>query len=395
MKRQTSRGYTLIELALAMVVLGLVMVVVWRFGVTANQRMVEIEAPPALAAADQALIGYAAVQSRLPCPDTTGDGREDCAGNPVGRLPVVTLGLVRSDLANVRYGVFRAAQALTEAGQPRQDADLAASPAKDRFAPLIATAYPVVVLTPSPLLGNVNGIDFCAALRSGGALPANNARLHIQDGAGTMIKNVAYALALPGALDADNNGSGFDAPNASATGFASPARPIGTAYDDGVLAVDFSQMFTRMACAGVLAAASHAHANAASSAAILYSAFRDYDVQLRLADEMAQAKVSSAIAGTFSAAAGVPKAGATIALAIANSLLTAGAATPTIAVAATAVAFNAAAVVSAGIALGLANDAKVVSAQRILDFAPLLSDSQALSASIFTHALAADAAGIY
>lgn len=381
MKRQTSRGYTLIELALAMVVLGLVMVVLWRFGVTANQRMVEIEAPPALAAADQALLGFAAVHSRLPCPDTTGDGQEDCAGNPVGRLPVVTLGLVRADLARMRYGVFRAAQT-----DPTLDADLAANPAKDRFAPLIATGHPVVVLTPSPLLGNINGIDFCTALRSGAALPANNARLHIEDATGAMIKNVAYALALPGA---------FDAPNASATGFASPARPIGTAYDDRVLAVDFSQMFTRMSCAGVLAAASHAHANAASAAAILYSAFRDYDVQIRLADEMAQAKVSSAIAGTFSAAAGVPKAGAIIALAIANSLLTAGAATPTIAVAATAVAFNAAAVVSAGIALGLANDAKTASAKSIVDFAPLLSDSQVLSANIFTHALAADAAGIY
>lgn len=389
MKRQTSRGYTLIELALAMVVLGLVMVVLWRFGVTANQRMVEIEAPPALAAADQALLGFAAVHSRLPCPDTTGDGQEDCAGNPVGRLPVVTLGLVRADLAQMRYGVFRAAQT-----DPTLDADLAANPAKDRFAPLIATGHPVVVLTPS-LRGNINGIDFCTALRSGAALPANSARLHIEDATGAMIKNVAYALALPGALDADNDGSAFDAPHASATGFASPARPIGTAYDDRVLAVDFSQMFTRMSCAGVLAAASHAHANAASAAAILDSAFQDYNVQLHLADEMAQAKVSSAIAGTFSAAAGVPKAGAIIALAIANSLLTAGAATPTIAVAATAVAFNAAAVVSAGIALGLANDAKAVSAQRIVDFAPLLSDSQVLSASIFTHALAADAAGIY
>ena len=390
MKRHTSRGYTLIELALAMAVLGLVLVVVWRFGVTANQRMVEIEAPPALAAVDQALVGFAAVHSRLPCPDTTGDGREDCAGAPVGKLPVVTLGLVRSDLVNVRYGVFRAAQT-----DPRLDADLAASPAKDRFAPLIATGYPVVVLTPSPLLNNINGIDFCTALRSGGALPTNNARLHIEDGTGAMIKNVAYALALPGAMDADNDGSGFDAPNASATGFASAARPIGAAYDDSVLAVDFSQLFTRMSCAGVLAAASHAHANAASSAAILYSAFKDYDVQLRLADEMAQAKVSSALAGTLSASAGVAKAGATIALAIANSLLTAGAATPTIAVAATAIAFNAAAVVSAGIALGLATSAKVVSAQRVQDFAPMLSGAQTLSASIFTHALAADAAGIY
>lgn len=394
MKRHSSRGYTLIELSLAMVVLGMVMVMVWRFGVTANQRMVEIEAPPALTAADQALVGYAAAHSRLPCPDTTGDGVEDCGGNAVGNLPLVTLGLMRTDLRGVRYGVFRAPQT-----DPRLDADLAAKPALkpalDRFAPLIAMGHPVAVLSPSPLLGKVNGIDFCTALRSGGALAASNTRLHIQNAAGSPLKNVAYALALPGALDADNNASLFDGANASATGFSSPARPIDATYDDVVLAVDFSQMFSRMACAGVLAAASHAHANAASSAAILQSAFKDYDVQLRLADEMAQAKVSSATAATFSAAAGIPKAGATIAIAIAQSLLSMGATSPTIAIAATAVAFNAAATISAGVALGLAIDAKAVSAQRIVDFAPLLTDAGALSTSILTHALAADAAEIY
>lgn len=390
MKKSILRGYTLIEMALALVVLGVVMVVGWRFSVMANQRMVEIEAPPALAAADQALVGFAAVHSRLPCPDTTGDGREDCAGALVGKLPVVTLGLVRSDLVNVRYGVFRAAQT-----DPRLDADLAANPAKDRFAPMIATGHPVVALAPSLLLGNINGIDFCAALRLGGALPANSDRLHIQNDAGAMIKNVAYALALPGAMDADNNGSGFDASNASATGFASPARPISPAYDDVVLAVDFSQMFTRMACAGALVAASHAHANAASSVAILYSAYMDYDVQLRLADEMAQAKVSSALAGTFSAAAGTSKAAATVAIAIAQSLNTGGALSPSIAVAGTAVAFNALATVSAGISLERARSAKTVSEERIADFAPKLSGALMLSGEIYTNALAADAAGIY
>lgn len=390
MKHTTSRGYTLIELALAMVVLGVVVVMVWRFGVTANQRLVEIEAPPALFAADDALVGFAAAHHRLPCPDTSGDGQENCGGSAVGRLPVVTLALARADLAGMRYGVYRAANS-----DPQQDADLAASPAKDRFAPLIATGWPVAALVPSPLLGQINGIDFCAALRLGGANAANSGRLHIQDNSGAVIKNVAYALALPGTRGANNNGSLFDGGNTSANGFSSPARPIDVSYDDTVLAVDFSQLFIRMSCAGELAAASHAHANAASSAAILYSAFKDYDVQLRLADEMAQAKVSSAIAGTFSAAAGLVKANATIAIAIAQALLTSGATTPTIAVAATAIAFNAAAVVSAGIAQGLAEDAKVVTAQRIVDFAPLLSDAQTLSGSIYSHALSADAAGLY
>ena len=161
-----------------------------------------------------------------------------------------------------------------------------------------------------------------------------------------MIKNVAYALALPGARDADGDGNLFDGANTIATTFAAPAQALGANYDDLVLAVDFGQMFARMSCAGALAAASHSHANAATAAAILYGGFLDYKVQLDLADEMAQAKVSSAIAGTFSAAAGVAKAAATAAIALSETLLSLGGASITIATAATAIAFNAAAVIS-------------------------------------------------
>jgi hypothetical protein len=200
---------------------------------------------------------------------------------------------------------------------------------------------------------------------------------------------------LPGTLDADNNGNPFDGGNAIANAFASPTRAISVNYDDAVLAVDFSQIFSRMSCAGTLAAASHAHANAASAAALLTAAFRDYKVQLQLADEMAQAKVSSTIAGEYSAGAGVTKAAAVVALATAQTFITAGALSPSIAVAATAVAFNAAAVVAAVLSNDRAEEAKVISEQRLVDFAVLLTDAQVMASAIFTHAIGADAAGTY
>ena len=383
-----ARGYTLIELAIALAVTGIVIVMVWRFGVLTSQRIVEMETPPALVAADDAVAGFAAANNRLPCPDTTGNGQEDCGGALTGKLPVVTLGLARADLANLRYGVFRAAHT-----DPRLDADLAV--AKDRLAPMIATGHPAAALSPSTLLLQTNGIDLCEALRLGGALGADSAKLNIRNAGGTMIKNVAYALALPGGRDADGDGNLFDGANAVAGAFAAPGQPVGAAYDDTVLAIDFSQMFSRMSCAGALAAASHAHANAASSAAILYSGFLDYKVQLQLADEMAQAKISSATAATFSAGAGVAKAGATVAIAVAQTLLSLGAASPTLATSATAVAFNAAALALGGAAVDRAVAAKAVSEQRIADFAPILSDAQTLSTSILTHAVGADAAGLY
>lgn len=388
MKQNLARGYTLIELAIALVVMGFVIVMVWRLGTFTGQRIVEMETPPALTAADDAVVGFAAANNRLPCPDTTGNGQEDCGGAITGKLPVVTLGLARADLANVRYGVFRAAHT-----DQRRDADLAV--AKDRLAPMIATGHPAAAVSPSTLLLQINGIDFCEGLRQGGALAADSAKLNIRNTAGTMIKNVAYALALPGARDADGDGNLFDGANTVVGAFAAPGQPLGASYDDMVLAVDFSQMFSRMSCAGTLAAASHAHANAASSAAILYSSFLDYKVQLQLADEMAQAKISSATAGTFSAAAGTAKAAATVAIAVSQTLLTLGAASPTLATSATAVVFNAAAVAMGGVAIDRANTAKGITAQRIADFEPILSDAQTLSISILTHAVGADTAGLY
>jgi len=244
-------------------------------------------------------------------------------------------------------------------------------------------------------LGQINGIDFCEALRRGGELAADSGKLNIRDAGGTMIRNVAYALALPGARDADGDGKLFDGANAVANTFAAPAQAVGAAYDDVVLAVDFGQMFTRMSCPGMLAAASHAHANAASAAAILKSAFHDYDVQLHLADEMAQAKIFSAAAAAASAGAGVAKAAATFNIAVAQTLVSPLTGAPAIATAVTAIAFNALAVASGVIAIKKAADAKEVTAQRIADFAPKLSDAQTMSISIYTHAVGADAAGLY
>ena len=189
-----NRGYTLIELALGIALLGLLLILVWRFAFFATQRIAESEVPPALAAADQALAAFAAAHHRLPCPASpANDGVEDCSGAAVGRLPVTTLGLARPDLAMLRYGVFRVATA-----NGWTDADLAV--ARDRLRPLLAIGAPPTGVV--SLLGASNGLDFCEALRLAGAAATDAGRLHIRDQAGHVVRNVAYALAAPGGATA-------------------------------------------------------------------------------------------------------------------------------------------------------------------------------------------------
>ena len=402
---QRARGYTLIELSIGISLLGLVLILIWRFGFIANQRIAEAEAPPALAAAEQALMGFVAANNRLPCPDINNDGREDCgvilAGEPcpdlngdgvadctglANRLPVVTLGLARADLAAVRYGVYR-----SYAASARADADLAAP--RDRFWPLLAGGTPVAAVT-APL-GHHGGVDFCTALANAGGAARNPGLLAIRDGGGNVVRNVAYALALPGTRDADGDGNPFDGGNTVAASFAAPSATVTGNYDDTVRVADFSQVFERIGCAGMLAAAGHAHPNAASSAAILDTSMGDYHYQLELAAEMAGVKVASATAGVASAAAGVSTAAATMLIAVSQTLVSQGALAGIIAAGAAAVAANAVATAASAATLAVAIAAKVLADQKVTEFQPIRTDASALATELRANAINADRADMF
>lgn len=407
MKSGAFRGYTLIELAIAITLLGLIAVLLWRFGSEASQRIAETEAPQQLSDASQALLGFVAANHRLPCPDTsaTGDGLEHCGGATVGRLPLVALGLSRSDLRKVRYGVYRS---------PVAELDVAI----DRFAPLVTTATdsPTIILLYVPslvpghpdlfyhygsasaaetLLGQVNGIDFCHALRLAGTSAASNSALNIRNAGGAFVKNVAYALALPGARDADGDGNLFDGSNVIAANFSAPGQPVSANYDDVVQAVDFGQLFDRLSCAGDVSAALHAHFNAATAAALTHAGFVNYKSQLQLAEELAFVNTLLATAAVASASASILSATASVSFATADSLLSAGALSAELVLAAAdlVIAIAAEAVALAAEASALIGWAGA--AQSVLDFQPMLDESDALEASIRANAFAADAAGLY
>lgn len=100
---KAQRGFTLVELAIAMVILGLVLT---GFALALSQQVQQrqlTDTRTALQQANDALIAFVVANARLPCPAVAGsNGQEALAGvggctAPAGFLPAVTLGLPNLD----------------------------------------------------------------------------------------------------------------------------------------------------------------------------------------------------------------------------------------------------------------------------------------------------------
>ncbi|MCK9487852.1 MAG: prepilin-type N-terminal cleavage/methylation domain-containing protein [Xanthomonadales bacterium] len=341
-------GFSLIELALALLVLGLVAVLMVAF--LSHQTTVGLHRIDSslLLRADQALTGFAARHVRLPCPDLDGDGREDCAGGEqVGRLPFRDLGLPDLRAGRLRYGVLR---------QPGS-AGLDLGRASDRFHPLlVASLPPIAIHTP---LGNINGLDLCHQLHGAGLLPvtAGGNPDHLHTVLAGQPRTMAYALAVAG-VDADGDGDLFDGGHGGSDArFVAPGAGSGHDNDDRVLAVAPAQLWARLQCGEAVSAAGHSHPNVANAAMILGQAATDYVEVQRLAVRLAEAKVDAGTAKVIATSAGISMAAAKGSIALSQTLLTAGAMAPVIAATAFALAANTGAAISAGIALNKAENA--------------------------------------
>jgi len=268
------RGYSLLELVLVVVVMGIIAAL----AISITPRVADLfkgrSQAGLLATLDEAMAGYALLHSRLPCPDNDGDGMEDCAGPAVGGVPYRSMGLAApAENARglpLRYAVYRKADAT-----PAQDADLAVL--KNRYVPL---------LPGSPAFNTLNGLDLCLALRSASRSPGGGTFTHV----GVGVLNVAYVIADPGALDADQVNGVFDGLNAAGgVGFAQPDQAQGLGYDDAVRAVGFNALASRLGCpqrfaqVNGLARAAYAAADLARLA-LFYKQFRDFAVRVRQTD---------------------------------------------------------------------------------------------------------------
>ncbi|MDR0771390.1 MAG: prepilin-type N-terminal cleavage/methylation domain-containing protein [Burkholderiales bacterium] len=304
------RGFSLLEMAVALTILALLAVALWKF--IPQWRVVdETQSPQTqLAVADEAIVGFVMTHYRLPCPDVDGDGKEDrtpsndgCA-NPVGGFPFQTLGTHSRPL--LRYAVHQdgALTSLTRAAA-RHAPPLPPPPQATTEWPLTGTGnYTPGSLDTSglgaipsdydPGVGNlepgdlknlstlagvdlsrtsppgfsqvestINGLDFCAALRDVQLAPS-----HVLAAGGIPV---AYLVVHPGAGDADNNGSFFDLGNDDGLlTFEAPGRAMAQNYDDQVLAVGFGELAARLSCPSYLSRA-NASGHTASAA---YDNFR-------------------------------------------------------------------------------------------------------------------------
>lgn len=391
-----ARGFSLIETAVALAILGLVTAGLLAFTVGAQREHMQLGERDLLERAEDAVIAFARLNHRLPCPAATPGGAESCGANlQKGFLPFGVLGLPDARAAQMRYGVYRAASATAAL-----DADLAV--AKLRFAPLTTLTTPgsgvAGVVVP---IGTANGLDLCFALNSlstTASLAAGNATgLRVLD-AGGSSRNVAFALAMSGLVDADGDGNLFDGQQISAGAvFDSPQTVASVTYDDQVRVAGFDTLFGELACGNALSSAGHAHFNVAAGAAMMAYAMTDYQVQLNLASELASADVAAAVAGVLAAAAGVAGAASAMALAVAEAIASYGALSAIVALGAIAIAANA-----VGFALGVAGTAAAALAKIEADARRdelegtyhLVSDSQTLANQIDANARAADAAGL-
>lgn len=228
--RHIHRGFTLIELSIVLVVLGLLAAA--SLGAFADREGRRIDASAEAARIEAAVVAFARLQHRLPCPDTSADGREGGAdgvcpiGTETGWVPYESLGLANPPTAQrARYLVYRNGAA---------DADLAVLAERTG--------------DPEGTTGHLSRNDLLAALANAAAQPVAAGHLHITGDGGTegpedcatnRRHHPAFALILPGE-DRDGNGNGFDglhaAVPASGACIASPDRAASIDYDDHVLA---------------------------------------------------------------------------------------------------------------------------------------------------------------
>jgi prepilin-type N-terminal cleavage/methylation domain-containing protein len=259
MKRQ-QRGFTLLEAALVVVVMGVVLTAIM---VARNQSATRSTASEAvfMDTAVSSLFKFVKRTNRLPCPDSNGDGLEDAtagvcsSGASAGGIPYLTLEMSLASPVGTGldkqlvYGVFRGVNA--------EAADLTLNEERSIPTPHVA---------PNASFKNLD--DFKQALINATDasqtvdplnlyVTGNDVNSGASNCAANKVANMAFVVAFAGGRNADEVGSDFDGPNlpgvgwsdstkwasvATVTCFAGPGKPITPLYDDQVRAVSFTEL---------------------------------------------------------------------------------------------------------------------------------------------------------
>ncbi|MFN3437377.1 MAG: type II secretion system protein [Acidovorax sp.] len=352
MKRSLRResGFSLVELAVAMVIIGVIGIFVWRWVVSTREPMQRPAMMRQLSEAQSAVEGFVLRNARLPCAAAGTNGSESCGDAAAVRLPWRTLGL-SSEFGRLHYGVNRGGGwdlaeipnllvRPADGVSPDLYIDFTGMPELPDYPSTLETAVTAsasVVAAAGrataaivaakgrrldPLTGNPappNGLDWCRVLRRFAANPTAAGVL----AAGNVANSVpvAFVLAHPG-----ENGA-FDGNNAVGAGgswqFDFPGRPQDNNFDDLALAVGPADLAARIGCAARLsemqAVAQGAYA-AYDNARVMqeYWKLRVFDI------ETSESAVQGAKTGVALAAMGLALATASGVLSIASAANTEG-----------------------------------------------------------------------
>ncbi len=230
-RRLSCSGFTLVEMAIVIVVVGIVISIVASVlpSLIASAKIRQARAT--LEKMDYALLGYLAANGRCPCPDTDNDGLEnripgtssptdDTCSAYVGQIPYATIGLASSLdpwQQPIRYGIYE---------------DLIRTQTSN-----LCSAAP------------------CTLCLSDFVTDPDSTYLRTNDGTNTT--NQGYILASGGPKDLDGTGGFFDGRNANGTilEFDSPNRIINANYDDLVRANAFAFLQGKL-CSGTIGSSS-------------------------------------------------------------------------------------------------------------------------------------------
>lgn len=275
----TGRGFSLLSLAIWMIGLGLVIVVVLALLPSAEERRRVEQTVAVLGDAQDALLSFVVENSRLPAPDTDGDGLEN-AGSTTGALPYRSMGLPTRAVDQVsvplRYTPFvNAPVDLTVASSSYAPAlpDLSTLSTPGFAPPLdpgvllllgpIGAAVSAITTPPAPTLdlcasrisaSPMNLLDFCTDLEAAIGATATPVSTAVNVGP-SPNENVAYAVLSGGLEDADGNGLDGSLDGLNDDGdvvYEDPARGRGFGYDDIVRATRFSTLQRELSCRPLL-----------------------------------------------------------------------------------------------------------------------------------------------
>ncbi|MDR9497823.1 MAG: prepilin-type N-terminal cleavage/methylation domain-containing protein [Hydrogenovibrio sp.] len=241
-------GFSLVEVAVALVILGVIFGATVQVYHSVNESKLRSQTQTEMEKVAKALVGFAEQYYRLPCPDTTQDGVENCGGTAVtGTVPFHTLGLFTSSQAsdvikghqNILYGVYRGTgEDLTELTEETGDA-----PGDQNYQTLGDLKQKLMDYLGSSGPGLVSSQPY---------VTGDQRNTGDEDCSGNRVANGAFILA--GAVtDANGDGNDFDGVNEGVTPdgggsvcFASPTRQSDADYNDLVRLMSFSELLGQL-----------------------------------------------------------------------------------------------------------------------------------------------------